>query len=57
MLVIANNNTRDDSVESSPSGITSRHHQMVSTEIREIMFFEAKDGEKLYTVSKSKTWS
>ena len=39
MLVIANNNTRDDS--------THGHHQMVSTEIRQITFLEAEDGETL----------
>ena len=33
---------------------THRHHQMVNTEIREIIFFAAK-MEKLYTVSKNKT--
>ena len=33
------------------------HHQMVNTEIRLILFFIAKDGEKLYTVSKNKTGS
>ena len=41
-LVIANtlsNNTREDS--------THRHHQMVNTEIRLIIFFAAKDGEAL----------
>ena len=27
---------------------THRHHQMVNTEIRLIMFFAAKDGEALY---------
>ena len=34
------NNTRDDS--------TNGHHQMVNTEIRLIIFFEAKDGEAVY---------
>ena len=33
-----------------------RHHQIINTEIRLIIFFAAKDGEKLYTVSKNKTW-
>ena len=50
-LVIAmpsSNNTRDDS--------THGHHQMVSTEIRLIIFFVAKDGEAL-SVSKNKTRS
>ena len=49
-MVIANilaNNTRDYS--------THGHHQMVSTEIRLITFFVAKDVEKLYTISKNKT--
>ena len=36
---------------------THGHHQMVNTEIRLIMFFAAKDGEALYTVSKNKIWS
>ena len=46
-LVIANtssNNTREDS--------THRHHQMVNTEIRLIIFFAAKDGEALYSQQK-----
>ena len=46
-LVIANassNNTREDS--------THRHHQMVKTEIRLIIFFAAKDGEALYSQHK-----
>ena len=46
-LVIAkpsSNNTRDDS--------THRHHQMVNTEIRLIIFFTAKDGEALYSQQK-----
>ena len=30
---------------------------MVNIKIRLIIFFAAKDGEKLYTVSKNKTWS
>ena len=50
-LVIAmpsSNNTRDDS--------THGHHQMVSTEIRLIIFFVAEDGEAL-SVSKNKTRS
>ena len=41
-LVIAtpsSDNTREDS--------THRHHQMVNTEIRLIIFFAAKDGEAL----------
>ena len=37
----SSNNTRDDS--------THGHHQMVNTEIRLIIFFEAKDGEALYS--------
>ena len=43
-LVIANNNTREDS--------TLRHHQMVNTKIRLIIFFVAKDGEALYSQQK-----
>ena len=35
------NNTRDDSAHG--------HHQMVSTEIRLIIFFAARDGEALYS--------
>ena len=36
----SSNNTREDS--------TYGHRQMVNTEIRLIIFFEAKDGEALY---------
>ena len=46
-LVIANtssNNTREDS--------THRHHQMVNTKLRLIIFFAAKDGESLYSQQK-----
>ena len=46
-LVIANtssSNTREDS--------THRHHQMVNTEIRLIIFFAAKAGEALYSQQK-----
>ena len=43
------NNTRDDS--------TYGHHQMVNTKIKLIIFFAAKDGEVIYTVSKNKTVS
>ena len=43
-LVIANNNTREDS--------THGHHQMANTEIRLIIFFAAKDGEVLYSQQK-----
>ena len=46
-LVIANtlsNNTREDS--------THGHHQKVNTEIRLIIFYEAKDGEALYSQQK-----
>ena len=46
-LVIANtlfHNTREDS--------THGHHQMVSTEIRLIIFFSAKGGEVLYSQQK-----
>ena len=31
---------------------TNGHHQMVSTEIRLIIFFAAKDGEALYSQKK-----
>ena len=51
ILVIANtliNNMREYS--------TQGHHLMANTEIRLIMFFEAKDGEALY-ISKNKTGS
>ena len=50
-MVIANtifNYTRD--------GFTHRHHQMFNTEIKLITFFEAKDGEAIYS-QKNKTWS
>ena len=43
-LVMANtlfSNTRDDSAHG--------HHQMVNIEIRRIIFFEAKNGEALYS--------
>ena len=40
----SSNNTRDDS--------TQGHHQMVSTKIRLIIFFAAKDGEVLYIQQK-----
>ena len=46
-LVIANNlflQTREDT--------THRHHQMLNTEIRLIIFFAAKDGEALYSQQK-----
>ena len=46
-LFIANtlsNNTREHS--------THGHHQMVSTEIRLIIFFAAKEGEALYSQQK-----
>ena len=46
-LVIANTlfqHTVDDSI--------NRHHQMVNTEIRLIVFFAAKDGEALYSQQK-----
>ena len=42
--VTSSNNTREDS--------TYGHHQMVSTEIRLIIFFAAKDGEALYSQQK-----
>ena len=44
-LVIANcssNNTRDDS--------THRHHQMINTQIRLIIFFAAEDRDALYVL-------
>ena len=44
----SSNNTRDDS--------THGHHQMLNIKIRLIIFFQLK-MEKLYTVSKNKTWS
>ena len=40
----SSNNTREDS--------TYAHHQMVSTEIKLIIFFAAKDGEALYSQQK-----
>ena len=40
----SSNNTREDS--------THGHHQMVTTEIRLITFFAAKDGEALYSQQK-----
>ena len=40
----SSNNTREDS--------THGHHQMVNTEIRLIIFFEAKNGETLYSEQK-----
>ena len=44
----SSNNTREDS--------THRHHQMVNTKIRLIIFFAAKDGEaSLLTVQSTKT--
>ena len=46
-LVIAThfkNNTRD--------GFTHRHHQMINTEIRLIIFFAAEDKEVLYSQHK-----
>ena len=39
-------NTRDDPVHG--------HHQMVSTEIRLIIFFAAEDGEALYKSAKKR---
>ena len=32
--------------------VTHGHHQMVNTEVRLIIFFEAKDGEALYSQQK-----
>ena len=34
------------------NGIYNRHHQMLDTEIRLIIFFAAKDGEALYSQQK-----
>ena len=48
-LVIANNLfllTREDT--------THRHHQMLNTEIRLIIFFAAKDGEALYSQQRNR---
>ena len=44
VITLSSNNTRGDS--------THGHHQMVNTEIRLIIFFEAKDGEALYSQPK-----
>ena len=44
IATLSSNNTREDS--------TYRHHQMVSTEIRLIIFFAAKYGEALYSQQK-----
>ena len=33
-------------------GFTHRHHQMFNTEIKLITFFEAKDGEAIYSQKK-----
>ena len=44
MQTPSSNNTREDSIHG--------HHQMVNTEIRLIIFFEAKDGEALYREQK-----
>ena len=35
---------------------THRHHQMVNTEIRLIIFFAAKDGEALHRSSQKQDW-
>ena len=42
----SSNNTREDS--------THGHHKMVNTEIRLIIFFAAKDGEALYSQTKTR---
>ena len=42
--MLSSNNTKEDS--------THGHHQMVNTEIRLIIFSEAKDGEALYSQQK-----
>ena len=44
VITPSSNNTREDSKHG--------HHQMVNTEIRLIIFFEAKDGEALYSQQK-----
>ena len=44
VIALSSNNTREDS----PHG----HPQMVNTKIRLIIFFEAKDGEALYSQQK-----
>ena len=44
MAIPSSNNTREDS--------THRHHQMVNTKIRWIIFFVAKDGEALSSQQK-----
>ena len=33
-------------------GVINKHHKMVNTEIRLIIFFAAKDGEALYSQQK-----
>ena len=42
--MLFSNNPRDDS--------TCGHHQMVNSKIRLIMFFEAEDGETVYSQQK-----
>ena len=44
VITPSSKNTREDS--------THRHHQMVNTKIRLIIFFAAKDGEALYSQQK-----
>ena len=51
-LVIANTLFQQHKEDS-----THGHHQMVNTKIRFIIFFAAKNMEKLYTVNKKKTRS
>ena len=41
---LTSNITRDDS--------THRHHQMVNTEIKQIIFFATEDGEAVYSQQK-----
>ena len=36
---------------------THGHHQMITIEIRLIIYFVAKDGEAVYSYSKIRTWS
>ena len=47
LQTLSSNNIRDDS--------TLGHHQMVSTKMRLVIFFAAKDGEAPYDQQKKKT--
>ena len=44
--------TREDSSNNTREDSTHGHHQMVSTKMRFIIFFAAKDGEALYRQQK-----